>query len=264
MIKTMIYPYDEESYPLVKFKNRLSEIEIVKTVSPKGWRFKENEINGIKVEYDFITALDECEAVWFVEPMLELPFEEMIIPKLDLAIQKNKSIIWTRKENLKCDKEYKRIEKETDGVEENLFESEELYKIDIPVIAVLGITERTNKYEIQLALQQELEMRGINTYILGSRNIPFFSRVFRIPEKLLNMQNDRYQILGFNHYVKRIEKVYQPDCIIVGVPGETSAFSTKIVNNFGMLCKKMLEAINPDLVVLSTADELFEMVLEYK
>lgn len=164
MIKTMIYPYDEESYPLVKFKNRLSEIEIVKTVSPKGWRFKENEINGIKVEYDFITALDECEAVWFVEPMLELPFEEMIIPKLDLAIQKNKSIIWTRKENLKCDKEYKRIEKETDGVEENLFESEELYKIDIPVIAVLGITERTNKYEIQLALQQELEMRGINTW----------------------------------------------------------------------------------------------------
>lgn len=268
--RTMIYPFDIEAVPLIRHSNLIQNYDIEKIVSPKGWALSGKDAScedggqviGMTVDDDFNKELENCDTVFFNDFNRKMDFNKFIYPKIIKAAERSKNIICTMniedqirdtvlnicKENNKF---FKYFTNKCGSVES--YEIEELFQINTPVVFVVGMIERTHKFEIQLSLREKLIEMGYKVAQIGTRHYCELMGFHSFPKFMYSKAvTESQKVILFNHYVKSIEIEEEPDIIVIGVPGGTMPFNYKLTNRFGILAYEVSQAITPDAVVLST------------
>ncbi len=270
--RLLIYPYNMEFAPVLRHKSLLTEYEISCLVSPNGWGFTGKDAGiadkgpdiGISVCADFEKSLDLCDTVMIVESHLPFSFEKYIFNKIKLAIELKKNIICSLKLNeeaikeissmCNCEGVYFKYFDDTLSVlpKEIVIENESIEEINTPVILTVGIAEKTNKFEIQLALRDKIQKSGYKVSQIGTRSYCEMMGFHPFPSFMYgNSISDVNKVLMFNRYIKKIEKIEEPDIIIIGVPGGIMPFNREFTNKFGLLAFEISQAVVPDVVIAS-------------
>ncbi len=270
--RLLIYPYNMEFTPILRHRSLLTEYYISCLVSPNGWGFTGKDAGvadhgsdiGILVSADFEKSLDLCDTVMIVESHLPFDFEKYIFNKIKMAVKSKKNIICSLKLNKEaineissmcnCEGVYFKYFAETLNVlpEEIVIENESIEVIDTPIILVTGLAERTNKFEIQLALREKIQKSGYKISQIGTRSYCEMMGFHSFPSFMYgNAISDVNKVLMFNRFIKEIEETEEPDIIIIGVPGGIMPFNRKITNKFGLLAYEISQAITPDVVIAS-------------
>lgn len=268
--KTMVYPYNLEISPIARHKDLLENHQIVSLVSPEGWGMTGKDASladngenlGMTIRSDFEECLDLCDTVLFCQSVHIWDYETNIRPKILKAIQLKKDIIITiplEKEEVEYISQqalsnnlnfeyFGHINSQTDNCIED--KKDRIYDIDTPVIFVMGMGCRTNKFEIQLSLKENLQKMGYSVSQIGSRGYCELFGFHSFPDFMYSDKiSETNKILLFNHFVKNIEKTENPDLIIIGIPSGIMPINNIITNNFGIFSYQVSQAVVPDLAV---------------
>ncbi|EJO5348230.1 TIGR04066 family peptide maturation system protein [Clostridium botulinum] len=286
--RAIVYPVDSEFLPILRHKDLLVSYEIIGLVSLKGWGFvgldagdidKGNKI-GMKITDDFENSLKNCDTVIISQSVLEFDIQNVIYPNICKAIDNGKNILCTFKLGKKLEDELiKKCKKsnvyfrccytdDKSNIEDykNAVNSEIICDISTPVIFVLGVSERTNKFEIQVSLRENLLKMGYKVSQVGSRGYCELLGFHSFPEFMYNNAlSEVDKIIQFNHFIKYIELAEKPDIILIGIPGGTVPFNNQFNNNFGIFAYEVSQALLPDVTVVSilnkgSNEEYFRML----
>lgn len=273
--RLLVYPFDNDFLAAIKHTEFISKYEITKLVSPNGWGFVGKDAGstgkwketGIKVEGNFKEALGACDSVLFIDSHLKLDFEKIIYPKILEAIKEKKNILCELKVDDKLKKELAELASNNgiscDFLSDNEVwsspEKSEIYNINTPVIFVLGVSERTNKFEIQLALRKRLIKEGYKVSQVGTKKYCELLGFHSMPNFMYgNSLSEPEKITLFNHYIKKMEKEEKPDVIIIGLPGGTMKFNNKYTCNYGIMSYEISQAVIPDAAICSVLYEEYK------
>ena len=268
--RAMIYPVDRESIPLIRYNSLIKEYDIVYAVSPIGWGLEGKDCgtidggNGVDkiITTDFQSALNLCDTVIFIPSDKIVDFEKIIYPKFKMAMELEKEIICAIDipnnykeviEKMCKDKElkYKQYQLKEDKSYEEI-NKEYLYDINVPVIGVFGISERTGKFNMQLAIREKLVAEGYKVSQVGSRHYCELLGFHSFPKFMMNNTlSESNKVMLFNHYLKKIELDENPDVIIVGIPGGVMPYSNSYTNRFGILAFEVCNAVSFDFVIMN-------------
>lgn len=268
-----VYPFDAQFSPILRHKELLTNLNIVSLISLPGWGLSGKNAGiadgGCDLDYivssDFNEQLKKCDSVLFVDSINPMEFKSNIYPKINAAIDLKKNIIcsipleeeYIEKIMERCIQNnvfFEYLHKDIDfkpNFEENLYHC---LNINIPIIFVAGLSERTNKFHTQLSLRTNLIKLGYKVSMIGSRNCCEMLGFHSFPEFILKSGlTESNKIIFFNHCIKQIEINEKPDVIIIGIPGG-GGFDTRndfITNDFGILFSEIAAAVKPDAVVVS-------------
>ena len=265
-IKAAVYPFDRDFVPVFHSKELLKSIEIVSLISLPGWGYTDGIGISSKETHpvicDFEIGIEMCDVLWICDSWNTCPFEQFILPAVRNAVEKQKKIFLTRNltpteiskirviagDSLLTLEEYQE-EKIPQTTQSNRL----LSRIDTPVIYVAGVAQNTKKFEIQATLKGRLEQDGYNVLWLSSRKEALLMGGHSLPSFLLqNEISENRKILSFNNYVCCLEKEEKPSVILIGIPGSIMLYSKKYSHDFGILGYEMLQAIEPDCLVLGS------------
>ncbi|PYG89726.1 peptide maturation system protein (TIGR04066 family) [Ruminiclostridium sufflavum DSM 19573] len=270
--RLLIYPYNMEFTPVLRHRSLLMGYEISCLVAPNGWGFTGKDAGiadrgpdiGISVAADFEKSLDLCDTVMIIKSHLPFDFDKYIFNKIKLAVKLKKNIICSLKldrEAIKeissmcnCEGVYFKYFDGTQNVlpEEIVIDNESIEEIDTPVILTVGISEKTNKFEIQLALREKIQKLGYKISQIGTRSYCEMIGFHSFPSFMYgNAISDVNKVLMFNRFIKKIEKTEEPDIISIGVPGGIMPLNRKFTNNFGLFAFEISQAVVPDVVIAS-------------
>lgn len=267
--KTIMYPFDVESASLVRHNNLINNYDITQVISPTGWGFDKKDAGyadngqslGMIIENDFDKALENCDAVFFNDFSKKVDFNKFIYPKIIKAAKSSKHIICTMEiENTLideishiCHENKKSFEYYANKFDEVIHpQADEIYQIDIPIIFVAGLAERTNKFEIQLNLRKQLKEMGYKVAQIGTRHYCELMDFHSFPKFMYSKSiTESEKVTLLNHYIKSISITERPDVMIIGIPGGTVPFNNKFTNKFGILAYEVSQAVRPDVTVLS-------------
>ncbi|MCX7745304.1 MAG: TIGR04066 family peptide maturation system protein [Clostridia bacterium] len=272
--KMLIYPFDLETTPLLRHKNLVTHYDIAAVAAPNGWGTNGKDACctdggpeiGMKITSNFEKALEACDTVFFAQTEVPLDFNRSIYPRLLKTIEANKNLISCLPLDSEVIKELSKKCEEKGTTFRSLCESsehkilphniEEIYDINVPVVFVVGITERTHKFEIQLALREKFLKEGYKVGQIGTKNYCELMDFYSFPHQLFDSNlTESQKIVHFNHYIKRIEVKDKPDVIIIGVPGGTMPINKVFTCKFGVLAYEISQAVVPDVAVVSTSFE---------
>jgi len=274
--KVVLYPFDIQSVPLLRHKHLLNNYDIVGAVSPEGWGLCGKDAGltdcgnklGIEVKSSMSEFIENCDTVFFVDSFYKLDFKNEIYPEMLRCIESNRNII----NLMDIKKEYEEQLKELCAAANVCYKSfsikdesryaakdeENIVKINTPVIFVMGLAERLNKFELQLALRERLLNLGYKVSQIGSRSHCEIMGFHSFPEFMYSTTvSEVEKIILFNRLVKQIELIEKPDAIVIGIPGGTMVFNNEYTNKFGIFAFEISQAVNPDFVVFSTLYEDF-------
>ncbi len=291
--RLLIYPYNVQFSPILRHKDLLKGYQISCLVSPNGWGFTGKDASiadhgpdiGMTVSSDFENSLSLCDTVVFIDSYFPLDFKKSIFNKIKMAIKFKKNIMcfFQLESNIIAELEcicryegvyFKHYDRTQNLLADKIYvENESIEEINTPIIFVIGFGERTNKFEIQLALREKIHKLdykisqvGTRPYceILGFHSLPWFmfeNNIFEVNK-----------ILMFNRFIKRIEKTENPDVIIIGIPGGIMPYNSTFTNKFGILAFEISQAVTPDFVISSLfyenykadAFEIYNKLIRYK
>lgn len=266
--KIIVYPYDDQFTPVLRHRELLRDYEVVGLVSPRGWGLTGRDAGeadsgsplGLSITSDFDGSLDICDAVLFSESRTQL---ESFMPKVTRAIEAGKDILFTfpLKEDIRNEiskacaprgVDFKYFPEIREAAQRIFGEDDLVLDIDTPVIFVLGTGERTNKFEIQLALRENIMKMGYKVSQVGTRGYCELLGFHSFPGFMFgNGISEISKIASFNRFIKGLERDECPDVIIIGVPGGIMPFNNRLPNRFGILAYEISQAVTPDSTVYS-------------
>jgi len=273
----MVYPYNNEFTPYLRFWD-YPEYEINHLVSPKGLMLHDKDASwadmgphiGITVESNFFEVLNQVDAViladygsyvtprglsgYYIEQKLDLSLE-----KAKLALSHGKEVFCLADLGADRTEELKIYSQEAPGV---LCFSPENHqpplhkiitpdtKITAPIVFVLGESENTGKFQVELSLRENLTQRGYRVSLLGSRRNCEVVGARSLLTILLNSHiRESEKIDNIHKYIYWVNQEEQPDIIIVGIPGGILPFNEKLHNGHGILAFMVSRSITPDFTV---------------
>jgi peptide maturation system protein (TIGR04066 family) len=274
--RLMVYPFDNEFLPAVKYPEFMPDYEITELVSLKGWGLAGKDAGvagkssntGFAVSENFEEALLKCNAVLFVDSNPKPDFNKIIYPKILDAINNSKNILCSVSIDAKTKRQLSELASKK-GISctflkdsKNFIppERSDIYNMSTPVIFVFGIAERTNKFAIQLALRKRLLEEGYKVTQIGTRDYCEFLGFHSMPDFMYDKSlSEAEKITLFNHYVKNLEVTEKPDIIVIGLPGGIMKFNNQYTNRFGITAYEISQAIIPDAAVCSVLYEDYEV-----
>ncbi|WP_294413956.1 TIGR04066 family peptide maturation system protein [uncultured Ruminococcus sp.] len=128
--------------------------------------------------------------------------------------------------------------------------------IDIPLIAVAGVWENTNKFETALAINRSLKKQGYKVLQVGSRGYADMFGAVPFPDFMLDPSVSEFdKPLMFSLFLKELVYKEKPDVIIVSIPGATQSLNGIFPNRSGVLQFITFQAMTPDYVVMCSMFE---------
>lgn len=258
----VLYPIKQEYVELIKYKDMLDNYEKIIPVSLMGQGIEHRDVGelikgnplGIKATSDFKKNIQEATEVILTE------FSDIIYEDIMYSIEQKKDIsclceledeveeiiIKKCKENGLTYKNHCNSNVIYPELKEN-----RLHQINVPIILICGISEHTNKFELQLKVRNELINRGYRVSQVGSKQYSSFFGIHNFPKFMLSNIPDMEKIYRFNSYIKQIENTEEPDIIIVGVPGGVMPYDAEHPNGFGIINYLVSNALNVDYAMLS-------------
>lgn len=262
MENVLIYPFDKEFLPFLERKSLLEDFNVTSVISPIGWGYCEKIVgNNIIVldEENFSSNIEKVDYLWIVESENDVDFERDIIPKVKIALEMGKKVLYLKEltksekvilENLKKSNNIMKLQKSL--LESNLLDLK-LFDINVPIILILGTSANTDKFSIQLGIHDQLTTLGYNVSVLGSKKEGEILGFYSINNILDSSKNEIEKIITINHTLKEIEKEESPDAIILGIPGGILPLSKKFLNGWNILGGPICQSISPDCIILCTS-----------
>ena len=136
--------------------------------------------------------------------------------------------------------------------------------LDVPVAIVAGCWEKTDKFEISLALRERFLENGYRISQVGSRDGCEMLGFHSFPGFMLSKDVDAAdKIVCFNRWIAELSEKEQPDLILITIPGAIQDFSEHFTRGFGLLHHQVFQAVLPDALVMCTfyMSDNFEKIL---
>lgn len=245
MSKCVLYPYDISLLHMVL--HDFDNVSVKEIASPNGWGYV-GEDAGDKIGIQAgIIVKDKQDICWKqIDKLLLMPSilpldERELQDVVELAASFQVEVV-----DMRVPKERVLLKSETDTPES------ELKEIDLPIVLVIGTGERTNKFDIQLAIRDCFKQNGYHVSQIGTKGYCEYLDFHSFPEFMYGGQPVTEGIIKFNHYVHEIANTEEADVIVIGVPGGLVPYNEKYLNDFGYLNFMVANAVKPDYVVLAT------------
>lgn len=274
-----VFPYDMEFEPVLRHVALWADtVAIEYLMAPEGCIAQKQFMSGDKLyevkEELSALEMEQVEVLWLTDSFYQVP-EEEILQKVKKFAAAGKDILAGRqmKEGLGqqvrsiCEnagvgfltppvlmKGYPSVQEEMMAGWEQYGDSISLsvQRILTPVVVVLGDRELCDKFELQLALREQMLQMGYRVCSIASRGgceaLGMYSHPAFMNE---NRLSEREKIIYYNQYLKRLERLEQPDVFILGIPGGILPLSKKKCGDFGVRAYEILQAVTPDFLVLS-------------
>lgn len=270
--KVMVYPFDNEFSAILRHCNLIDGFDIASLVSLNGWGFRGEDAGeidggctaGITVEEDFDTLLQACDALLVNDYSRTTDFYKIIYPRVKSSIMMRKNILCLKHIEEEVENELSVLahdykvrftnynKRNVNTHVNNVICNDRLDKIDTPVVFIIGVAENTHKFDIQLALREELLKNGFNVSQIGTRSYCEFLNFHSFPKFMYMNISELEKIVMFNHYIKYLEIKEQPDIIVIGIPGGIMKINDDYTNKFGIFAYEISQALLPDFTILST------------
>lgn len=265
--KLLIYPYDFETEPVVKYADMLVGYEISSLVSLKGLGFVgEKYVIGkheVIVKENFEEELEKATVVWFTETHFKLDFKKYFLENFKYTVKKGKKVLITKKlteeEKVLVDDilpEGQKVSLEKKFIDEQL-SRRKIYHLNTPTIVVCGLYEGLGKFDVQMSLRREFNKRGLKVLQIGTKRYSNLFGIECIPDFIFkNEISAERKIVKFNHFLKMKELEQTYDLIILGIPGELTGLKENIFSDLGIYAFMMLRTIQSDYTVLCLPCEI--------
>lgn len=265
MSKLLVYPYEEELNVFCRFPQLVQGYDSVLPISPKGLGLVGQDAakcdggppTGQIVSSDLESALLQCEGIFINYAPQSALKAESYWKALDLALKNDKPVTIT--ESLRAFLEEKGYMAFPDSVKVTGYSVEDtlatvlekLYEIPVPIITVLGVGDKSNKFDLQLGLADFFKKAGYNVSLLGTKEYTSLFGFMPLPQFLFEGGCQKEKILQFNHFVYKLSMETHPDIIIVGCPGAIMPNNPFKFDDYGELAFVIGNALNADISVLS-------------
>lgn len=128
-----------------------------------------------------------------------------------------------------------------------------LIPCDVPIVAISGEWESTDKFPIQLKLLRSMKKYGYKVSMVGSSHLSVFFGAHNFPKIMFNTSVSEFDKPNiFSRYIYNISVEEEPDIMIVGIPGSAQAYNSVETNNFGILPFIAFQGIEPDYFIFSS------------
>lgn len=269
MKRICIYPYNSDCDAFLRHSDLLEKnYSICEIVSLKGWGFAGKVLSFNSVNYEVKCSLDELadeyDILFVPEFQAMQDIEDMIVEEIVENSHKAKMIMCATKlteSNIQkliknCSFKYL-IETDICNRNEILPEissiDENIEHINVPVIAVAGLWENTDKFETSLILREKLLNEGYKVSQVGTRNYCELFGFHSFPKFMLDGKiSEIKKPILFNRFIKKIVEAENPDVIIIGVPGSIQTLNEKYTNRFGILPFIIFQSLIVDFLVICT------------
>jgi peptide maturation system protein (TIGR04066 family) len=264
----VIYPYDNTLSYFFRHNDLFKKYNIVGAVSPFGWGYTGKDAGtidggsnvGIIVKDKFSDLDDTYDTVIITDTHLSIDFDSILYRNIEELVTKGKNLLLYRELDTKKLEKISLICKNK-GVSlripnETIFnriDTKEIVDINTPVVFILGLSQRTQKFEIQLSIREELIKSGYKVGQIGTKNHCDLFGFSSFPKFMFDESiNESEKVLMFNRLVKRLELKEKPDIIIIGIPGGILPINKYFTNGFGILAYLISQAVKPDITVFTT------------
>ena len=123
----------------------------------------------------------------------------------------------------------------------------------VPIVAVSGEWESTDKFPIQLKLLRSLRKNGYKVSMIGSNVLSIFFGVHKFPSIMTDTEISEFDKPNLmSRYIYNISEEEKPDIFIIGVPGSAQAYNSIETNNFGILPYITFQAMEVDYLIFTT------------
>ena len=137
------------------------------------------------------------------------------------------------------------------GVSLSQGDREPLWSLPVPILAVAGLWEGTDKFEVSLSLREKFLQAGYKVTQIGSRGYCELLGFHSFPQFMFYAGIDEAEkILLFNHYLANLIRQEDPDIAIVTVPGAVQGYNERIPHRSGILAYEVLQAMTVDYLTL--------------
>ncbi len=277
-MRMLVFPYGHDSEPIIRHVGLLdSQYEIAALVSPGGWGLAGKEItmgdNGMTLPiYEKIQEVTEEFDSLFI-PAFEVFDEEVedrltdemvrLVPHLSHVIcvaQLTAANCKKLKEAcLKTESSCNFVDfsehkgPEAYGLTESIEKYPSLKQLDVPVVVVAGWWEKTDKFEISLALRKRFLQNGYRISQVGSRDGCEMFGFHSFPGFMLRKDVDAVdKIIYFNRWIMNMVREEQSDLLLITIPGAVQNYNEQFTRGFGVLHYEVFQAVLPDALVMCT------------
>jgi len=266
----LLYPCGKESIPVIKHLNECStKYRISSIVAPRSWAkegadlgFLDNRADtGLIITNDFEEALKSCDLVLFLDTFKRRVMYGVVLEKMQQTLRQGKPFHCTfplQKEDVDA---LQVVARETNcsftyfsTKPEGRITDPGLYDIDVPVVFIGDLYLYSHSTDALLSITEGLKEKGYNAVgvtpdrngdLVGYQVIPDF---FTQPGK-----SEDEKVVYFNKFVKEIEKEYQPDIILIALPGPLMMYAKRITVGYGILPIMAATVVEPDFFIVCAA-----------
>lgn len=262
--KALLCTYNLNNYVLIRYRDLLSEYEIIgidvpgiKFLKNKDWSYlymgeDTGESYSEKNDRDFEVVIlgdgtgnyDFSIVAKMVEKFSEAGKDICMLYELSnentktlLKLCLDNSVNFYTHAGMKVD--FPKIE----------IDDKRIYEMDVPVILVTGITEQAKKLDCVLSVKSCFEKCGYKVSAIGSKKFSDLFGVHAFPDFMYGDMREDKKILYFNAICKNIEFFEKPDIFVIGVPGGMVSYNNTFTNFFGILPYEVAQAVEPDHVI---------------
>ena len=262
MKKLVFFPYHPDLLTLADNIGALQDCQIGGFIS-----FKEddarmralNEAAGM-AGASYERLLHECDAVVILDDYRGfIPGKYYSV--IDDSLRIGREVLITPHARAELDLEgyegrYSLLENLPDGYEEGGKEtgrSQEIrmYDINTPIVGVLGQGKHCGKFKNQLLLKEVLEAEyktaAVSTNALGA-----LFGCYTMPPFLYEDRPFQEKIVKYNHFVRALARIGDPEVIILGIPEGISPFREREFHHFAEYPLIISSAVSIDIAILCT------------
>ncbi len=267
-MRTLVYPYDENFEPFIKYGNFVEEIEITEVLSPVGWGLQNEKIGeniSIKTNINEIDW-EKIDALLLIDTVRMNIQTDEILEVVKSSVKYVKSVVLNRDIDEKlyayvvdiCKNEKVRLIDVRVQTQLQASDNNQLKPIYTPIIVVAGMGECCNKLEVQMFLKKYLNTLDYNVCVVSSRKNTEIVGVHSFPSFMYgNQMEESEKIIGFNHYIKKLEIEEKPDIILVGIPGSIMPITEKHSEYFGVFAFEVFNAIKSDMLLFCIHNNIY-------
>lgn len=267
---TILYPYDLEHYPVVKYKELIEVSKPLFLLAPKGFGlagkqadyFLEKPETGIAIIEEIEEAAKQAHSICILDAIEKVEVED-IKEVIVQACEANINVLYAAEPFTERGEIVRRIceqyKNSFTAVESN-FPMEldwrriqpEKKKINTPVVMVCGISPMTQKFELQIYLRKYFKKHKYSVSQIGSKITSGLFGFCSIAPYIFSCDTTEVRkIHTVNNMIKKIEEDENPDVIIIGVPGGILPLTAKHHFGYGVYAYEIFNAICPDFTILS-------------
>lgn len=284
MQRLVIYPYDADFAPVVRYAGLMRpDYEVAHLVSPRSWGhvgtvvYPEGEQeNALTVDATF----DKAAGGGYT----------LFVPNFEALYEGERAVLNRIIENLPafvgviCEKRWRKENQQVLAsacldrkiplqmtrrpdpawLNEMIFEDSHLEEIDVPIIAVAGLWEGTDKFEVSMGIAQRLRADGYHVTQIGARDYIDMLGEHTLPAFLFRKDLDgEGKILRMNRFLQKLAREEQPDVILLTLPGAMQSLNMHFTGGFGVIPYLLGQAAVIDyLVVCSIFEPDYHEALE--